>query len=89
MEEICFRGFLYRTFQHSKLGDAGAILITTILWTSIHLPIAPLGIVDLLGAGMILGIMRWKTGSVVPSMIAHCINNSLKGITIVLFLILR
>ena len=36
-EEIFFRGFLFEGFQRSRIGSGGAIVLTTLVWASIHL----------------------------------------------------
>lgn len=36
LEETLFRGFLFRGWQHSKLGTSGTIILTSILFVLIH-----------------------------------------------------
>ncbi len=38
-EELIFRGFLLVGFQRSRLGDVGAVGLTSMIWAGLHLPI--------------------------------------------------
>jgi CAAX protease family protein len=69
-EELLFRGFIYRGLAPTRLGVAGAILITAILFAVSH-P-APLPkIID----GIVLGGLRWWTRSTTTPLMAHATNN--------------
>jgi membrane protease YdiL (CAAX protease family) len=35
-EETFFRGFLFEGFRRSRIGNAGAVCLTALMWTSIH-----------------------------------------------------
>ena len=74
-EEIFFRGFAFRGIQASRLGSAGAIVLTGLVWTALHVQYDwyTLGIV--LAGGVFLGIARARTGSVLTTMAMHCVWN--------------
>jgi membrane protease YdiL (CAAX protease family) len=82
-EEIFFRGFMYRVFA-DRLGVAAAALLSGAIFGLVHLPGSPLvtGLV-LFGLGIGFALLRWWTGSLLPSMALHAINNSLSfGVTV-------
>jgi CAAX protease family protein len=73
MEELFFRGFLYPVLARS-VGMTAAVLLTTVLFASIHAPQlarawAPLLL--LFTVGLILTLLRAKTGSVATSFLVH------------------
>jgi membrane protease YdiL (CAAX protease family) len=71
-EEMLFRGFVQNAFEqrHKPLI---AIFITAILFGFVHL--LPWWIVQLIFIAMFLGILAWKSDSIVPSAIVHAQNN--------------
>jgi membrane protease YdiL (CAAX protease family) len=76
-EEVFFRGFMFRVFA-ARMGILWAALLNGLVFGLVHLTGGPLesGIVLLvLGAGFCL--LFWKTGSLLPSMALHAINNSI------------
>ncbi len=75
-EEVVFRGFMYRGIAASRLGPAGAISIATILWSLLHVQYDSYGIAYILVCGVLLGLARYGTGSVVPPILMHMLNNA-------------
>ena len=75
-EEVVFRGFMYRGIAASRLGPAGAILIATILWSLLHVQYDSYGMAHVLVGGVLLGLARYSTGSVVPPILMHMLNNA-------------
>jgi sodium transport system permease protein len=78
-EELLFRGLLHSTLR-ARLGQGVALILTALIFALMHdtgqtlhdprsfpLPIFYLGIV--------LGLIRERTGSVVPGMAVHALNN--------------
>src|SRR5258706_1834289 len=61
-EEILFRGFLFRGFAES-LGPLAAIVITAVLWASLHVQYQWFFIGEIVALGLLLGTVRWLTGS--------------------------
>ena len=70
-EELIFRGILYGRFAQTRLGVGGAIAITAISWGGIHYTYAPGVILLLVGAGLLLGLARWQTRSIVTPILMH------------------
>ena len=70
-EELTVRGFLYRGFAASRLGPAGAILLTSALWASIHVQYDWFFIGEVFALGLILGWMRYRSGSTGLTVILH------------------
>ena len=83
-EEILFRGFLYTGFRSSRIGVVGAVIITSLLWAGSHLQYQLFGIILIFILGIILGIVRQKTGSLWVPMIMHGFNNLLAMILLAL-----
>jgi membrane protease YdiL (CAAX protease family) len=74
-EEIFFRGFLFRGWERSPLGGMGTILLTSVCWAAGHLQYDLYGISQVLVTGLVLGLARWRTGSVLLTMLLHAIMN--------------
>ena len=71
-EELLFRGLLLRSFL-SGMAPWLALLFSSILFGAIHL-----NILQGVGAGLIgiyLGFVALRTGSILPAMAAHALNN--------------
>jgi uncharacterized protein len=78
-EEMLFRGFVQKTFE-KEFSVSQAILITAFIFGMIHMN--PWWLVQISFFGVFLGIMAWKSDSIIPSMIVHFINNGLSIIFI-------
>jgi membrane protease YdiL (CAAX protease family) len=75
-EELMFRGFLYRTLAASRLGIVGTILITSLIWAGLHYPGKNLiGIAYLFLCGLLYGLLRRRSGSIVPTIAVHSLTN--------------
>jgi membrane protease YdiL (CAAX protease family) len=72
IEEVFFRGYLFKLLQ-DKLGDNPAIFLTAILFSAVHFNIYTF--FPILVMGGLMGWARKRTGSVVPSLIFHAMNN--------------
>jgi membrane protease YdiL (CAAX protease family) len=76
VEEAVFRGFLWRGFASSRLGNWGAWLLTCALFVVAHIGSYPLVALIPIGiAGLVGGLVRWRTGSTTASTITHCLLN--------------
>jgi len=77
-EEMLFRGFLQGSLeQHSDV--TRAVLLTALLFAIIHFN--PWWIVQIVVLGVFLGVLAWKSDSIIPGAIVHAINN---GISVVI-----
>jgi hypothetical protein len=73
-EELAFRGFLWHVFARAY-GNGVALVASTGLFLVYHLD--PVQSPSLLPTALLLGALRWRTGSVWPSVAAHVANNVL------------
>ena len=71
-EEIAFRGFVMGSL--SDFGDGFAILISSMFFGMMHTGIS--GILFAFSVGLLLGFIRKISGSLIPSMIVHFLNNA-------------
>ena len=70
-EELIFRGVLYARLARTKLGVSGAIVVAALVWGGIHYNYTAGVIALLVFLGLLLGIARWQTRSVVTPIIMH------------------
>lgn len=73
-EEALFRGFFQRTLEKHR-GVTKAITTTSLVFALVH--INPWWIIQIILLAMILGILAWRSDSIVPGIIIHAINNGL------------
>jgi membrane protease YdiL (CAAX protease family) len=81
-EELIFRGFLFEGFRRSRLGLVGTIIVTSFIWTCLHAgySVSSLGAIFIFG--LVLGAVRYKTGSLWGTMAMHAFYNAV-GMTLV------
>lgn len=75
-EEILFRGFCFHGIVASKMGPITAVIVTSLLWALSHFQYPLLGIIAVFAFGLLLGTLRWKTGSLNLTILLHTINNA-------------
>jgi sodium transport system permease protein len=73
-EEALFRGPVLRGLR-GRLGGPAAVAVTALLFGLFHLDVYRLIPSTLLG--LLLGVIALRSGSIVPSMIAHFCNNAM------------
>ncbi|MFC1845811.1 lysostaphin resistance A-like protein [Chloroflexota bacterium] len=83
-EEAFFRGFLFEGFRQSRIGIIGAIGITTVVWTLLHIQYSAFEIGAIFVQGLILGMVRWKTGSLWSVLAMHAFHNAAVTVLIAL-----
>lgn len=76
-EEVCFRGFIFKGIAASRLGWAGATIVTAILWAAIHTQYDWYGISFVFGLGLLLGAARARTNSTLLTVWLHSLINLL------------
>lgn len=74
VEELLFRGFVQTSFEH-HFDITKAVMSSALIFTIIHFN--PWWTIQVMIIGVILGVMAWKSNSVIPSMIVHFINNGI------------
>lgn len=72
VEELFFRGYLFRVLEE-RLGGNTAVLLTAFLFALVHFSIY--SFIPILLMGGIMGWMRKRSGSMVPSLVFHSANN--------------
>jgi hypothetical protein len=75
-EEILFRGFLFRGWLQSPRDAWPVIVATSLLWAFIHVQYDWYVIGQIFIFGLLLGWIRWATGSTVLTMLLHGLINT-------------
>lgn len=75
VEEIVFRKVIVQEFLNMSLKPYMAILLSALLFGLIHMN--PAQMVFAFAAGLIFGWIYLKTGSILPGIIGHIINNTI------------
>jgi membrane protease YdiL (CAAX protease family) len=74
-EEVFARGFMFRGIQASRLGNVGAVVLTSLVWSGIHLQYDWYHLLAVLAAGVLLGIARVRTRSLYTTIAMHSVWN--------------
>ena len=74
-EEILFRGFLQQYLEIYYKDITRAVITTSIIFTIIHFN--PFWMLQIYLMGAALGFLSWRTGSIIPSIFVHMLNNGL------------
>src|SRR5216684_7388900 len=74
-EEFFARGFLYRGWSESFLKPTGAILLSSLVWTAVHLQYDWFFFGEVFSIGLLLGYLRYRTGSTWLTIVLHGLNN--------------
>jgi len=73
-EELVFRGLLYGWLA-GRWSNLVAFILSSLAFAAAHTE--PLHILMVLPLGFWFGWLRWRTGSLVPTIVAHIINNTI------------
>lgn len=76
-EELLFRGLLLPALAKSRLGFAGAAIVSSTLWTSLHANYSLTGLAEVFIAGLLFSWLLWRTGSLRVTILCHGIYNAL------------
>ena len=74
-EEFFARGFLYRGWSESFLRPAGAIILSSLAWTALHLQYDWFFFGEVFSIGLLFGYLRYRTGSTWLTIVLHGLNN--------------
>lgn len=85
-EEIFFRGFLFKGIENSRAGPIGAVIITSLAWSSLHVQYDFLIIVSIFAGGLLLGWARIKTNSIYIPIAMHVLQNLIATIVVIIHL---
>jgi len=76
-EETFFRGFLFAGWAKSWMGVAGTAVLTSLLWTVIHIQYGWYELSFILILGILLVVARHQTRSLWTPLLMHAVNNSI------------
>jgi membrane protease YdiL (CAAX protease family) len=74
-EELLFRGFMFRGFVHTPRDAIPSIVLLSLIWSLLHIQYDWFVIVAIFVFGMLLGLVRWSTGSTTLTILVHMLNN--------------
>jgi len=74
-EEICFRGMLFGGLR-TRLPRLAAALISSLIFGGLHALTGVSAVPPLIVFGFVLALLYEKTGSIVPGILLHMLNNS-------------
>ncbi|MFQ5677644.1 MAG: lysostaphin resistance A-like protein, partial [bacterium] len=67
-----FRGMLQKAFE-AKFELHQALFLSAFVFAMIHLPF---WLIQVLILGLILGFIAWRSDSILPTILLHCLNNA-------------
>jgi len=84
IEELIFRGYLYKAWRFTRLGYVGALTLISVLFSLAHVgqyhwP----SLIFLFCFAILMGMAREKTSSVLIPMLLHTINNTIVAVLII------
>ncbi len=85
VEEVVYRGILYSALQRT-IGVGGAIAVVTFCFALVHVPQywgSPGTIFLICLLSLLLTLIRWKTGNLLPCIIMHTIFNGLQSLLLI------
>lgn len=74
-EELLFRGFVFRGFVHTQRDAIPSIVLISVIWSLSHIQYDWFSIAQIFGLGLLLGLVRWSTGSTTLTILLHMLNN--------------
>lgn len=74
-EEFFVRGFLYRGWSESFLRPVGAIILSSVVWTAMHLQYDWFFFCEIFSIGLLLGYLRHRSHSTWLTVFVHGLNN--------------
>ncbi len=74
-EEVCFRGMLFGGLRE-RLPRLGAALLSALIFGGLHAITGITAVPPLIVFGFVLALLYEKTGSIIPGILLHALNNS-------------
>ena len=74
-EEVLFRGFMFRGFVHAPRDASPSIVLISLIWSLLHFQYDWIGIAEIFVFGLLLGLVRWRTGSTTLTILLHMVAN--------------
>jgi uncharacterized protein len=76
VEEILFRGLLFRLVERRRLGANGAVIVTAALFAALHFQYQGLDLLQVFLDGLIFGLARKAARSVPLCILMHALGNA-------------
>jgi membrane protease YdiL (CAAX protease family) len=76
-EEVFFRGFLFEGIRCTRLGSAGAVIVTSLGWALVHLQYDMYEMTTVFVLGVVLALARLRTNSLYTTIAMHALVNFL------------
>lgn len=76
-EEIVFRGFMFRGWARTREAAPYAIVVIALLWSLLHIQYNWLGLTQVFASGLLLGWVRWISGSTTLTIVLHAVINAI------------
>jgi tetratricopeptide (TPR) repeat protein/membrane protease YdiL (CAAX protease family) len=74
-EEMVYRGFVFRGLEDSRIGVVGAVIVSTLLWTALHIDRGARALVFIAVLGLLFGWLRVRSQSTLLTWLLHAITN--------------
>ncbi len=88
VEEIYFRGWIQPVLTRA-FGPAAAIAATSLAFAALHFAAGvahtPVSVLNIALAGLLFGLLAWRTGGLMAPMVAHCAWNWMESLGLGLF----
>lgn len=75
LEEVVVRGILLDRLRRTRLQWGGAIAVTAVAWAAVHVQYDPASLALITVDGIILGVARWRGGSLWIPIAMHVVGN--------------
>jgi len=85
-EELFFRGFLFKGIESSRLGAVGAVIITSLAWSILHIQYDIYSMLVLFAGGLLLAVSRVRSNSVYPPIAMHILQNLIATVEVIIYL---
>jgi membrane protease YdiL (CAAX protease family) len=83
LEELLFRGYLFRAFRPTRLGMSGTLLLTSVCFSLMHaMQYSWYGVAQIFCLALLLGLARERTGSVLTPIAIHTTQNTLASLLV-------
>jgi uncharacterized protein len=76
VEELLFRGLLFRFVERTRLGTNGAVILTTALFGALHPQYHGLDLLEVFLDGLLFGLARKTARSIPLCFLMHALGNS-------------
>jgi len=73
-EELLFRGVMFAALLR-RWGIATAAIASSVIWAATHVGYETWFVFSIAGSGVVLALIRWKSGSLWPPLILHAAGN--------------